>query len=47
MTRMNGRRILLGGAAAGLVVMIGEMLLEFVAGARMEAWLLGFGLEAC
>lgn len=44
MARMNGKRILAAGAAAGLVVMIGELLLEPLAGTRMEAWLAGLGL---
>ena len=45
MGTLNGKRVIAGGVVAGLVALVAELLVEPLAGAPMEAWLSGLGLE--
>src|SRR5690606_17101051 len=42
---LNGKRVIAGGVVAGLAALVAELLVEPLAGAPMEAWLSGLGLE--
>jgi hypothetical protein len=43
MVKMNGRRIVAGGLVAGLVINIGELVPEALAGAELALWLASVG----